>query len=181
MPRYTGTVGVGDVICTREGKWWISAGIRLGAVLMGLPAFVNHVIIVHHMDERGSWQGIEGRPGGVGWVDLKERLGSPLTNANVLQPKTDAQRYLIATAAEALVNVPYDWATIAEHTAVALRLRRQAVREWPEDEVPGHVVCSSYADWAYEKVGLSNPGGLSMTRMTTPAHWDRFITRKEWG
>lgn len=181
MARYTGTVNVGDVICTREGKWWISAGIRLGARLMGLPAFVNHVIIVHHRDERGNWQGIEGRPGGVGWVDLTERLGAPLTNANTEQPKLEDQRFLIAKAAEALVNVPYDWTTIAEHTRVALRLRRQAVQEWPEHEVPGQVVCSSFADWAYEQVGLANPGGLSLTRMTTPGHWDRFITNKEWG
>jgi len=180
MSRYTGDVNVGDVICTREGKWWIGGAIRLGARLLNLPAFTNHVIIVHHRDERGMWQGIEGRPGGVGWVDMTERLRYPLTNANNEQPKTDAQRYLIATAAEALVNVPYDWAAIGEDTRIALRLRTRIVREWPENEVPGQVVCSSFADWAYEKVGLANPGGREQTRFTTPGHWDQFIIEKGW-
>lgn len=180
MSRYTGTVNVGDIICTREGKWWISGAIRLGARLLNLPAFTNHVIIVHHKDERGMWQGIEGRPGGVGWVDMTERLQYPLTNANNEQPKTEAQRYLIAKAAEALVNVPYDWAAIAEDTRIALRLRTRVVQEWPESEVPGQVVCSSFADWAYEKVGLANPGGREQTRFTTPGHWDQFIIEKGW-
>jgi len=180
MPRYTGDVNVGDVICTREGKWWISGAIRLGARLLNLPAFTNHVIIVHHRDERGMWQGIEGRPGGVGWVDMTERLRYPLTNSNNEQPKTEAQRYLIAKAAEALVNVPYDWAAIAEDTRIALRLRTRVVQEWPEEQVPGQVVCSSFADWAYEKVGLANPGGREQTRFTTPGHWDQFMIEKGW-
>jgi hypothetical protein len=181
MPRYSGLVGVGDVVCTREGKWWISGAIRLGARLLGLPSFVNHVIIVHHWDSNSNkWIGVEGRPGGVGWVDLSERLRMPLTNANTEQPKTEDQRYLIAKAAESLISAPYDWSAIAEDARIAARLWLRAAEEWPESAVPGQVVCSSFADWAYEKVGLSNPGGNAMTRFTTPGHWDRFILGKEW-
>jgi hypothetical protein len=182
VPRYTGTLAVGDVICTREGAWWISGAIRLGARLLGLPAFVNHVIIVHHWDsEHNSWVGVEGRPGGVGWVDITSRLSQPLTNANNQQEKSEGQRYLIAKAAESLLNVAYDWQAIAEDARIAARMWLRAAEEWPDDAVPGHVVCSSFADWAYEKVGLSNPGGNSQTRFTTPGHWDKFIIGKEWG
>lgn len=181
MVRYNGTVNVGDIVCTREGKWWISGAIRLGARLLGLPAFVNHVIIVHHFDNVANrWIGIEGRPGGVGWVDLTDRLVNPLTNANTEQPKREEHRYLIAKAAESLLGAPYDWNAIAEDARIAARLWLRTAEEWPEEAVPGHVVCSSFADWAYEKVGLANPGGSSMTRFTTPGHWDRFIIGREW-
>lgn len=181
MARYSGQIDVGDVVCTREGKWWISGAIRVGATLLGLPAYVNHVIIVHHYDTvTGRWIGIEGKPGGVGWCDLTDRLKAPLTNANNRQPKTEDQRYLVAKAAESLFGAPYDWSAIAEDARIATRLWIRAAEEWPEDAVPGQVVCSSFADWAYEKVGLANPGGLTQTRFTTPGHWDRFIMREEW-
>lgn len=174
-------VGVGDVIVTREGKWWISWAIRLGQKLMGLPARVNHVIIVHHKDEMtGRWVGIEGRPSGTGWVDVESRLTLPLTSTNADQPKTEAQRFLVARAAESLVNTTYDWAAILESARVALKLRMRAADEWPENSTPGAVVCSSFADWAYERVGLPNPGGNGATRFTTPGHWDRFIADREW-
>lgn len=184
MSRYSKeiAIGVGDVLVTREGPWYVSGAIRVGAWLMKLPAFTNHAIIVHHQDEQGTMWGIEGRPGGVGWRDLTVPLSGTLTNANNLQPKTDEQRFLIAYAAEALFATPYDWMAIAEHTKEALRLwsATGGIREWKDGEVPAHVVCSSFADWAYEQVHLPNPGGDKLTRMTTPAHWDRFMMRKEW-
>lgn len=180
MPRYSAnkTIDVGDVIVTREGPWLVSNAIRLGARMLGTPAFVNHTIIVHHMDDSGTWWGIEGRPGGVGWIDIRSRLDMPLTNANNSQTKTESDRYLIATAAEQLLGMAYDWKGIAADTAEAFhmftRLWRKAV-EWGEDEVPAHVVCSSFADWAYEQVRLTNPGGYARTRMTTPGDWDKFM------
>lgn len=178
MPRFKGSIDVGDVIVTREGLWIISLAIRFGAWLMGLPAHVNHVIIVHHKDQvTGHWIGIEGRPSGTGWVDIETRLDHPLTNANTAQFKTKEERYLIARAAETLVNTSYDWFAIAEATREALRLRALAAFEWPDDAVPGAVICSSLADWAYERVGLENPGGSTMTRFTTPGHWDAFMMR----
>jgi hypothetical protein len=181
MPRFQGMIGIGDVLVTREGKWWISWGIRLGAKLMNLPAFCNHVIIVHHLDPAtGRWVGIEGRPSGTGWCDVGERLNQPLTNANNQQPKTEDQRFLIAKAAESLVDTAYDWEAIAEAARQATHIRLRAALEWPENAVPGAVVCSSFADWAYERVGLPNPGGNAFTRFTTPGHWDEFILERGW-
>lgn len=186
MPRYSTEqmIGVGDVLVTREGPWYVSGAIRLGAALAKLPAFTNHAIIVHHQDEQGVMWGIEGRPGGVGWRDLSGPLSWTLTNANNLQPKTEDQRYLIAVAAETLLGTAYDWAAIAEHTREALRLWKVAPRlaEWKDDEIPAHVVCSSFADWAYERVGLPNPGGNKLTRMTAPGDWDKFMldNRSTW-
>jgi hypothetical protein len=196
MTRYsvehTG-VGIGDVLVTREGPWIVSALIRLGAKLTGRPAFCNHVIIVHHRDARGTLWGLEGRPGGVGWRDLTEPLKGVLTNANNEQPKTEEQRYLIAVASESLLATPYDWMAIAEHTRVALSfwervkvfkslpggLSFDAAKEFGEER-PAHVVCSAYADWAYEQVGLKNPGGNAVTRMTSPGDWDKFIMERAW-
>ncbi len=179
--RYTGVCGPGDVMVTREGPWVVSALIRLGAWLTGRPPTVNHVIIVHHKDPlTGNWVGIEGRPSGTGWCDLSQRLGDEWTNINIFQPKTNEQRYLIATAAEALVGTRYDWEAIGEAVQEATRLRIRAADEWPENAVPGAVVCSSFADWAYERVGLPNPGGAAKTRFTVPADWDQFITKEEW-
>lgn len=179
MTRYVGEVRPGDILVTREGNKLISGFIRLGAALTGFPAKCNHVIIVHHRDSAGTWWGIEGRPGGVGWRDLTEPIKGALTISNNWQIKTEEQRYLIAASAEELLRVetPYDWAAITEHTRMVLSLWKRAIiaQEWNEKERPAQVVCSSFADWAYEKVGLDNPGGSKVTRMTTPGQWDKFI------
>lgn len=181
MARYSGGVDVGDVMVTREGPWIVSALIRLGALLTRRPPTVNHVIIVHHKDPlTNRWVGIEGRPSGTGWCDVEARLADRWTNANTAQPKTNEQRLLIATAAEALVGTRYDWEAIAEAVREATRIRVRAALEWPEDAVPGAVVCSSFADWAYERVGLGNPGGNLVTRFTVPADWDRFMIDRRW-
>lgn len=181
MTRYSGMVNVGDVLVTREGPWYASAAIRLGAKLTGRPSFCNHAIVVHHQDEQGVMWGLEGRPGGVGWRDLSEPLKWPMTNANNQQSKTQEQRLLIATAVEGLLARPYDWDAIKAHVVEALRLwDPYGPVEWTDDEAPGHVVCSSLADWAYEQVGLPNPGGSKVTRMTTPGDWDEFMMKEGW-
>ena len=110
-------------------------------------------------------------------MDIGTRLSQPLTNANTAQYKTEDQRYLVARAAESLIDTSYDWVAIAEAAREATRLRGLAAAEWPDNAVPGSVICSSLADWAYEKVGLDNPGGSKMTRFTTPGHWDAFMMR----
>jgi hypothetical protein len=180
VTRYTGAVAVGDVLITREGPWWVSAAIRFGAWLAGTPAFCNHAIIVHHQNPDGTWIGIEGKPGGVDWRDLTGPLTWTLTNANNAQPKTEAQRYLIAKASESLLHAVYDWDAIVTDAQTAARWIWHKAREWQPGEIPSAVVCSSFADWAYEQVGLANPGGPEVTRMTTPGDWDRFIQDEEW-
>lgn len=181
MSRYTGPLGVGDVLVTREGPWWVSGVIRLGAKLMGRPAIGNHVIVVHHRDETGTLWGIEGRPGGVGWRDLSRIAEHPLTNANTEQPKTEEQRYLVGVAIESLLGRPYDWAAISAAARQSMRLWH-VVRadDWQDGEVPAHVICSALADWAYEQVGLPSPNGTTGTRFTTPGCWDKFILDHQW-
>jgi hypothetical protein len=182
MPRYSGMITPGDVLVTRESGWPWADLIRLGAAISGQPALCNHVIIAHHVDDHGVLWGIEGRPGGVGWRDLREPMGWPTTNANNQQTKTSGQRATVCAVIETVLGTPYDWAGIAEDTREALSRfwSPQLTGEWSDHQTPGHVVCSSLADWAYEKAGLANPGGDKRTRFTTPGQWDRFMIKKEW-
>lgn len=177
-------IGPGDVLCTREGPRPVSGAIRLGAWLLRLPAGWNHVIVVHHHDPAtGTWWGLEGRPGGVGWRDLSGVLASPFTIGNTAQPKTQTQRFLVATAAEKMLHSRYDWPAIASDARESARVNHfHTLPEWLDGETPAEVVCSSYADVLYEHpmVRLANPGGLAVTRSTQPAHWARFILDKEW-
>lgn len=181
MTRYAGELGVGDVVVTREGPRLVSWFIRLGAFLAaGRRSEVNHVIVVHHRDAAGTLWGIEGRPGGVGWRDMTEIARDRHTHANTAQPKTEEQRYLVAVAAEKLLGTPYDWGAIHEDARRALRLFWRWRGDWLDDETPGQVVCSSFADWAYERVGLPSPNGTEETRWTTPGDWEDFMVRERW-
>lgn len=180
MSRFSGELLPGDVMCTRTGGW---AGklIRFGAALMGRSNLVNHVVIVHHIDIGGTVWGIEGKPGGVGWVDVTEAGKSWYTNANTAQPKTWAQRGAIATYAEQLLGTEYDWTAIVQDAMTSLHLDKLWRRsEFKTGKVPAHVVCSSFADWVYEEVGLASPGKADSTRYTTPADWDLFIMEEAW-
>lgn len=171
-------VDVGDVVCTRNPKGWPARMIRLGAALMDKPNGVNHVIVVHHKDDAGVLWGVEGRPGGVGWVDMRKALRSPYTVTNAEQPKTDEQRIEIAHVAEGLLGTPYDWVGIVQDGMAAIG----APRLWAatvKGEVPAHIVCSSLADWVYDKVGLPSPGA-KFDRNVSPADWARFITERGW-
>jgi hypothetical protein len=178
-------VGVGDVITVRT-KGLAAWFIRLGAKMQGKPNRTNHVIIVHHQDDAGLWWGIEGRPGGIGDVQITSgMLRGAHTNTNDAQPKTEAQRYLVAVAAEQVKGTPYDWASIRHHVWAALtaKLAWDSVlignQDWPEGKVPAQMVCSSFAAWAYEKVGLPTPNA-KRTRMISPGDWDWFIDTKAW-
>jgi len=183
MTRYQGEIKPGDVLVTREGGWPWANLIRLGEAFAGTPSMCNHVIVASHIDDNGTFWGIEGRPGGVGDRDLSGPLSWPLTNANNRQPKTDDQRARIVAAARLFLGRPYDWKAIAEDTREALHMAWgiPMAKEWRDGEVPGHVVCSSFLDWVYTHEGLANPGGAKRTRMTTPGNWDRFIMNREWG
>lgn len=185
MPRFKGTMDVGNIMVTRQGPWYVSMAIRLGAWLKGRPSICNHVIIVHHVDPNGIWWGIEGRPGGVGYVPLEGALSSRYTNANTEQPISEDSRYLIAVAAESLLGMGYDWGAIAAdaaHVFAANYLWQtiEELAEWKPGQIPAHVVCSAFADWAYETVNLPNPGGTNRTRFTTPGDWDKFIMDRGW-
>lgn len=170
-------VNVGDVLAVRTGGFggW---AIRVGAMLRGLPHGTNHIVIAHHEDPAGVWWGIEGRPGGVGWVDMGAYLASPATVTNADQPRTDAQRQAVASAAEAMLHTPYDWDAIVCDAGYDLRLPNLFAENWKGKGSPGHLVCSSLAAWVHDHVGLPRPHGEA--RLIQPAHWAGWDAAKGW-
>ena len=163
-------IGVGDVLAVRTAGW-AARLINVGAALRGHPAMDNHVVICHHKDSTGQWWGLEGKPGGVGQVTLDRYLSSPYTVNNCGQPRSEQQRYDVAVAAEALLATQYDWVGIARDGLEAIGAPRLWSDDWHGQGPPGHVVCSSYAAWLYEHVGLDAPVGQ---RSVTPADWTDF-------
>ena len=170
-----------DLVIVRTGG--VAAKIiRFGEWLQRKPDEHNHVAMLHHVTVSGVAWFLEGRPGGLGWHI--ERIGDPggylsskLTVTNAAQPKTTGQRAAVLADMERLIGKPYDWEAIEADAAAALHLPEL----WPKwgGVMPGHVVCSSSAAWAYEKGGLAGPeagGG----RFVEPADWDVFITAGIW-
>lgn len=166
----------GDILCTRNATGFAARMIRLGAALRDRPNTVNHVVIAHHVDAAGTLWGIEGRPGGVGWVDCRHYLKGAYTLDNREQPKTDAQRQAVCHAANGLLGTPYDWVGIAADGMDAIHAPDLWAQDWPKCP-PAHVVCSSLADWVYEHVGLASP---QPDRTCTPGDWAAFIAEKGW-
>ena len=169
------TILQGDVLAVRTSGLAATA-IRLGAAIRGKPNLSNHVAVAHHMDVHGTLWCIEGRPGGAGWRDARAYEASRWTLDNSGQPKTDAQRALITTTMEALIGTAYDWEAIAADAAADLSLDTAWLPAW-HGTVPGHVVCSSLAAYAYGKAGLACPSG---GRQVQPSDWDAFILTRAW-
>lgn len=179
----------GDVLVLRTpdgAGWWI----RRRALMLQHPwqpwrwlsdksTLVNHVAIYTHTDNAGMPRGLEGRPGGFGWVNLTSYLQDPATIANAEQPKTEEQRAKVVALARTAIAIPYDWAAILAMAAGAAGFRF-SLTEWPETGLPSHMVCSSAADYFYEAVGLPNPGGYTKTRGTDPQDWAAFVEGKLW-
>lgn len=165
-------VSPGDVLAVRTGgfdSWWI----RFGASVKGLPNLENHIAVLHHQDPGGIWWAIEGRPGGVGWVNAAEYLNSPWTVTNRNQEKDGTARSTVCAIIEALLHTPYDWPAIAADAMTDLHLPTLWTESWGGTEPPGHVVCSSLASWAYRRARLSYPQ-LNVT-ITQPGDWTQFI------
>lgn len=173
------TIGVGDVLAVRTTGWaaWF---IRLGARLHHLPDGDNHVVIAHHRDDKGVWWGVEGRPGGVGWADLRPYLSSPYTVSNADQPRTSAQRQAVADATVQMLGDAYDWGGIAADACRDLGLPALFCSDWNGKGVPGHVVCSSLAAYVHTRVGLARPHSREGGRFVQPADWVAFDLGREW-
>jgi hypothetical protein len=169
----------GDVLVT-DGTTGTAKLIEVGAVLQGEPA-ASHVAVLHHADDAGVPWAIEGRPGGVGWADARAYLRGPRTVANVLQPKTQAQRAQVCALAVKLLGTPYDWlGGIAEDAFNALGLGALWAEKDPATGlVPGHVVCSSLAAWVYDRVGLGAPKPDDW-RHVEPCDWSAYISGQGW-
>ena len=170
----------GDVLTVWDPRSLLPAWlIRIGGWLRGHRRNrSNHVVMVHHRDDAGVWWGIEGRPGGVGWVDLATY--PHITSTNAGQPKTEAQRIALCSIGAGMLGVDYDWTAIAADTRMALRLRHLWKSKDFGEESPAHVVCSSAWDWAYEHLTMASPCCTEGTRWTTPADWEGFNRASGW-
>jgi len=170
----------GDVLVVRTPGVFAWA-IRLGARLRGKPSLDNHVAVMHHRDENGVWWAIEGRPGGVGWVDATEYLHNQYTITNWQQEKDQSQRFLVIKIIEALLHTPYDWPAIAADAITDLHLPDLWAEKW-SGKPPGHVVCSSLAAWGYYKAGLPNPATDKLDpkadmSVVQPFDWEDWIVQ----
>ena len=168
----------GDILAvdTRSPMGWF---IKFGAWLRHQDFKHDHIVIYTHTLPDGARMGIEARPGGVGWVDLKEYKEVAWVS-NAEQPKTLAQRDFIVRNAKALLRTRYDLMAIVDDASMAL-LNRKAIW-WSRDfgdKLPSHVVCSSYAVWLVHHAGLGYPDQKG-ERWTTPADWVDWINAKGW-
>lgn len=170
----------GDVVVTEMGIWIIRLLIWIQAVFTGLAKYRKggHIIVVSHRDAEGRLWGIEGRPGGIGWTLMDKRNGQ-WGMANVDQPKTEEQRTKIVAVMTELLGSKYDYEAYLNIAFATLGITKNWT-DYKDNDVPIHFICSAVADYVYEDVGLLNPGGLEVTRFTTPAQWAEFIGEKQW-
>lgn len=170
----------GHVLAVRTGGWAADL-IHLGERLHGLPDLDNHVAVMHHYDVHGVPRGLEGRPGGIGWVDLNRYLGHPGTVMNTSQDlSSDGE--LIAQEAEALVGTDYDWRAIFGDAVTDLGLPDLAdlwEAPWHGGAPPEEMVCSSYAAWLYAKYKKPHPC-TGRERGCQPGDWTAFIDAQGW-
>ncbi|HEY2060051.1 MAG TPA: hypothetical protein VGH57_16905 [Amycolatopsis sp.] len=166
----------GDVLAVR-GTALADEAIRVGQELDGKPGLDNHIAVMHHWTGDVPW-GLEGKPGGVGWADLRGYITSPYTMDNCAQPGRDAkERDLLAKDAELMIGTSYDWAAIADDTLRAFHMG-DLFAKTIDGTVPGHVVCSSYAAFLYERAGWERP--MVPDRDCEPADWDALIMTRGW-
>ncbi len=191
IPATITTANIGDVWAVNTGNALASELIRIGAALEGKPAGVNHVVGVVKVDQRHVWWGIEGRPGGVAWADLRHYQNAAqarLGNTNAGQPKTPEQRAGIATGAKLLLGDAYDWAAITDDTASALHLPEvaEAIQHlWDRhgtnlDREP--VVCSSLYAFLYVKLSIPSPANWNGKDWDAiePADWWAWNASEGW-
>ena len=161
-----------------RGSGWAGKLIRLGAALCDQPNLDAHIAVVHHRDSHGTLWCVEGRPSGVGWRDASDYLTSKWTLTNAAQPKTGANRDAVCATMTAMLGTRYDWDAIAADAGHAFGLNTAWVPDFKTGQIPGAVVCSSLAAYAYSKNGLAHPPGED--RQITPADWDTFILTQAW-
>lgn len=182
MAAHTGNlrtrVQPGDALVVHDPGLWAEI-IRIGGFIEGQPHKWNHLAVFHHVDPVGTFWGIEGRPGGVGWRDVGAYLDDPLTLTNIEQHKTPEQRAGINVSMEAMASAhtDYDWPAIARDTLIAINPIWGMLSDNWGPGVPGHVVCSSAYDYAAEHMGLVTP---SRDRFCAPWDWAKLIMDRTW-
>jgi len=171
----SGPVNPGDVLVVGTDSW-VGRIIRLGELFSGGAHGANHVAVAHHYDDSGVLWGVEGRPGGVGWVDLRIYFDQYHVT-NVGQSKSVSQRRAITDNVQQLLGRAYDWVGIAADACRDLNFPALFAQNWKGKGTPGHLVCSSLAAYVYQHVGLAHPDG---GRFCQPSDWEEFILKKEW-
>jgi len=161
----------GDVLAVRTPGLAASL-IRAGEALSGKMDLDNHVVVAHHQDPQQRWWGLEGRPGGVGWADLSQYLRNRWTVNNCGQPgRTPEGRARVCDAAVHLLGTPYDWEAVADDALRAFRMADLWSANY-DGAAPGHVVCSSFAAFLYEREGWDRPSPSG--RDVEPGDWTAF-------
>ncbi len=153
--------------------------IRLRSKLMHQPSLHNHIALFTHYDNTGRPRGLEGRPSGFGWANLDKYLNRADTLTNAGQPLDPGQRELIVERATSMIGIPYDWASILAFAAGTAGAPF-ALRDWPTDGLPSHVVCSNAIAYVYRSVGAAHPGGLDRIRGVDPDDWTAWVQRRGW-
>lgn len=163
------TLQPSDILVVQTSGWE-AAAIRLGAALLGKPNIDNHVAGFDHYDSGGVPWGIEGRPGGVGQVDMRPYVTGRYTVNNCLQPgRSAASRIAFMKDATGMEGTKYDWLAILGDGFDDLHVKLWNM-EWGHGLRPGEVVCSSFYAYLYEKYGWPHPE-LNNERYCQPADW----------
>lgn len=167
-----------------HGSGFFGKLIRFGSGLAGKPNLDGHVVVMHHWDAQGIPWGIEGRPGGVGQVDMRPYLNDPYMLNNCAQPgRTESVRVLAAADARGMEGTKYDWEAILGDAINDVSPVNLSENLWnlngPQGVKPGGVVCSSFAAYVYMKRRWAHPN-LNDERYCQPDDWAEFIIENKW-
>lgn len=179
-------VGPGDVLAVLGSDDVFSKGIRFFEDIDAAKLIpVDHCLIVTKQDQVGRWLAIQGDSNGVGITDVARFLDQPQANVNHLQPRDPTKVPEFLANCAAAMGLAYDWVGIAIDALDDLRLYPLAdaidhLWRWPTSQVtlPGHVVCSSLAAWAYKAVGWAHPAGDE--RRVQPSDWWQWNRGERW-
>lgn len=167
----------GDVIVVRDTSTVFGWLILFGAWLRRMPLY-SHVIVFSHVDEAGTWWGIEGRPSGVGQVEIAPWLARKSTLTTEYQLMTEAQGLIVVHGVDAMRGTRYDWPAIIQDAMDTIGAPELwSMREYDGVKgVPVHVVCSSLAAFWRMTAGLPTPKPVAgKWRRVTPTQWAKFI------
>lgn len=177
MQSYAG-IQPGDVLAVRTENLFGQL-IRIGAAIHDAPELENHIAVFHHVDVAGVPWAIEARPGGVGWRDARDYLLGAYTLNNAAQPnRSEEARQNVCLVLEQMLKIQYDWPAIIQDAGDDMHLQN-IMRVWRENwglrsTAPAHVVCSSLAAYAYDKVNWNGPHTEDPAHIQ-PADWVKFI------
>ena len=76
-----------------------------------------------------------------------------------------------------MLATAYDWQAIADDTLRAFHMADLFASTW-HGTVPGHVVCSAFTAFLYERQGWERPPVPD--RDTEPADWCAWVMERRW-